>query len=73
MQQILDAIEAGASDSDIANLPLPESYRALFVRREDTTMFEGMASADKDPRQSLHLGEVPLPELAPDELSLIHI
>ncbi|HRE02917.1 MAG TPA: crotonyl-CoA carboxylase/reductase, partial [Ilumatobacteraceae bacterium] len=30
-------------------------------------MFEGVASADKDPRQSLHIGEVALPEIAPDE------
>ena len=30
-------------------------------------MFEGLASAEKDPRKSLHVGEVPLPELAPDE------
>jgi len=67
MQQILEAIEAGASGQDIGNIALPESYRALFVRRDDTAMFEGVASADKDPRQSLHLGEVPLPELAPDE------
>ena len=31
-------------------------------------MFEGIASADKDPRKSLHVGEVPTPELAPDEV-----
>ena len=31
-------------------------------------MFEGVASADKDPRKSLHVGEVPTPELAPDEV-----
>ena len=31
MQQILDAILAGASGDDIADLPLPESYRAAFV------------------------------------------
>ena len=30
-------------------------------------MFEGIDSADKDPRKSLHIGEVPTPELAPDE------
>ena len=30
-------------------------------------MFEGLASADKDPRKSLHVGDVALPELAPDE------
>lgn len=67
MQKILEAIEAGAVGDEIASLPLPESYRAAFVRREDATMFEGLASADKDPRQSLHIGEVPLPEIAPDE------
>ena len=30
-------------------------------------MFAGVDSADKDPRKSLHVGEVPVPELAPDE------
>jgi crotonyl-CoA reductase len=53
--------------SGAGGIPLPESYRAAFVRREDTTMFEGMASRDKDPRKSLHVGEVALPEIAPDE------
>lgn len=67
MQQILEAIQSGASGDDIANLPLPESYRAAFVRKEDVAMFEGLDSTDKDPRKALHIGEVPLPELAPDE------
>ncbi len=67
MQQILDAIQSNASGADIAALPLPESYRACIVRRDETSMFEGMASADKDPRKSLHVEQVPLPELAPDE------
>ena len=30
-------------------------------------MFEGLATEDKDPRKSLHVGEVAVPELAPDE------
>ena len=30
-------------------------------------MWAGVASDDKDPRRSLHIDEVPLPELAPDE------
>jgi crotonyl-CoA reductase len=70
MQEILDAIQSGASGQDLAALPLPESYRAAFVRREDVGMFEGQASADKDPRQSLKIGEVATPELAPDEVYL---
>jgi crotonyl-CoA reductase len=67
MQEILKAILDGAPGEELASLPVPESYRAAYVRREDAGMFEGMASADKDPRKSLHVGEVPTPELAPDE------
>ena len=67
MQEILDAIQSGASGDDIANLPLPESYRAAVVRREDAGMFEGMESSEKDPRKSTHIIDVPLPEIAPDE------
>ncbi len=68
MQQILDAILAGdTSSQDYADLKLPESYRAAFVRREDAEMFEGVASTDKDPRKSLHVDEVALPELGPGE------
>ncbi len=67
MQQFLEAIQSGASGDEIASLPLPEAYRAAFVRKEDATMFEGVASSDKDPRASLHVGDVAVPELAPDE------
>jgi crotonyl-CoA reductase len=67
MQEILAAITAGASGADLAALPLPEAYRAAVVRREDAAMFEGLASSDKDPRRSLHVQDVPVPELAPDE------
>ena len=68
MQAILEAIQAGASGEELANLPIPSSYRAAFVKRDEQTMWEGVASEDKDPRQSLHVGEVDTPELAPDEV-----
>lgn len=67
MQQILDAIVSGASGDEIANLPLPESYRAAVVLEAEQDMWEGVESADKDPRKSLHIQDVTLPELAPDE------
>ena len=70
MEQILAAIQAGAGGEELAALPIPESYRAAFVRREDADMFEGLASADKDPTKSLHVGEVATPPLAPDEVYL---
>jgi crotonyl-CoA reductase len=34
-------------------------------------MFDGMESRDKDPRRTLHVGEVDLPELAPDEVFIV--
>ena len=68
MQNILDAILAGdTSAGDFANLELPEAYRAVTVHKDEQDMFEGVASRDKDPRKSLHLDDVPLPELGPGE------
>ncbi|MDO5628538.1 MAG: crotonyl-CoA carboxylase/reductase [Mobilicoccus sp.] len=68
MQEILDAIMSGDRTAETySGLPLPESFKAVTVRKDEVDMFEGRASRDKDPRESLHLDEVPLPELAPGE------
>ncbi|MDQ1356328.1 MAG: crotonyl-CoA reductase [Acidimicrobiaceae bacterium] len=67
MNAVLDAILAGASGEELAAVPIPETYRAAVVRKDQAGMFEGLPSADKDPRKSLHVEEVAVPELAPDE------
>ncbi len=67
VQEILEAIQTDAGSEDIANLALPEAYRAAHVLRSEAGMWEGVDSWDKDPRKSLHVGDVPMPELAPDE------
>src|ERR1039457_5565013 len=67
MDEILQAVIDGAPGDALAALPLPEAYRAAFVRRDEAEMFAGMESSAKDPRKSLHVGDVALPELAPDE------
>ncbi|MFN8147223.1 MAG: crotonyl-CoA carboxylase/reductase [Candidatus Nanopelagicales bacterium] len=68
MQQILDAISSGsATAEDIAAIPLPESYRAVTVHKDEQEMFAGVKTRDKDPRKSLHVEDVPLPELGPGE------
>ena len=67
MHAFLDAIAAGASGDDIAAIPIPESYRGALVRKADVEMFAGVASSAKDPRTSLRVEEVAVPELAPDE------
>ena len=70
MQHILDAIQSNASADEFAGLTVPESYRAVHVLKAEQEMWKGVASKDKDPRKSLHVGEVPTPELAPDEVYL---
>src|SRR5580704_2017217 len=67
MKAVLDAILAGASGPDLAAIPLPDHYRAAVVRKDQVGMFEGIPSAEKDPRKSLLVEEVAVPELAPDE------
>ncbi|NNF56342.1 MAG: crotonyl-CoA carboxylase/reductase [Acidimicrobiales bacterium] len=67
MRQIQEAIVADASAEELAALPIPETYRAAFVRRSDAEMFAGRESWEKDPRESIQIDHVPVPELAPDE------
>ena len=68
MKEILEAILAGDTASEeFAELTIPESYRGITVHKDEATMFEGMASRDKDPRKSLHVDDVPVPELGPGE------
>ncbi|MGI9136819.1 MAG: crotonyl-CoA carboxylase/reductase [Candidatus Nanopelagicales bacterium] len=67
MHDIRDAVIAGASSEEFAALPIPESYRAITVHKDEAAMFEGVPSRDKDPRTSLHLDEVPTPQLAAGE------
>ena len=67
LSAIRAAIVGGATAEDLGALPLPGSYRGAVVRADEQEMFAGLPSEEKDPRKSLHLDEVPLPELAPDE------
>lgn len=66
MTDLIDAVVSGASASDIANCVVPESYRAAHLLQSDTRMFTGIE--DKDVRRSLRVGQVPMPDLAPDEV-----
>ncbi len=66
MTDLLDAVVSGAPGTDLARCDLPAGYRAAHIRKADAAMFAG--AGDKDVRKSLHVGEVPMPELAPDEV-----
>jgi crotonyl-CoA reductase len=68
MKEIRDAIVAGDTPAEaFASIEIPDSYRAVTVRKDETDMFEGLDTSDKDPRKSLHVDEVPVPELGPGE------
>jgi crotonyl-CoA reductase len=68
MQAIRDAILSGdRSPETFAALEIPPRYRAVTVHKDEVDMFAGLASRDKDPRRSLHVDEVDVPELGPGE------
>jgi crotonyl-CoA reductase len=68
LKEILEAILAGDTPGEeFANLPVPEEYRAVVVRKDEVDMFDGLSTREKDPRKSLHIDDVPTPELGPGE------
>ena len=67
MKTILDAILNNAPAADFATIEVPEAYKAITVHKDDVDMFDGLATREKDPRKSLHLDEVPVPDLGPGE------
>jgi crotonyl-CoA reductase len=68
MEQIREAILAGdTSREEFAALPLPEHYTAVTVHKDEVDMFAGLTSREKDPRKSLHIDQVAVPELGPGE------
>ena len=68
MKIIQEAILAGAaSTQDFAEVALPDRMKAVTTHKADVQMFDGLESWEKDPRKSLHLDEVAVPEVGPNE------
>jgi crotonyl-CoA reductase len=69
MRQIVDAVVSAEENPNAYDgLPVPEHYRAITVHADEMAMFEELPTARKDPRKSLHLDEVPTPEVGPGEV-----
>jgi crotonyl-CoA reductase len=66
VRQILEAITSGHPEA-VTGLPVPDSYRAVVVRSDEVDMFDGLPTRERDPRKSLHVEQVPTPELGPAE------
>ena len=67
MERIRAAILADADSAELASIPVPDSYRAVTLHRDEQEMFAGVPTWERDPRRSLHVEEVPTPELAAGE------
>jgi crotonyl-CoA reductase len=68
MKALLEAILAEDSTTDdFSTLAIPQSYDAVVVRKDEVAMFDGLETAEKDPRASLHVEPVATPELGPGE------
>jgi crotonyl-CoA reductase len=65
-EALASAVIAGASPEDLLGCPTPETTLAVCLRREDEERF--LSEPEVDVRDTLHLEEVPLPELEPDEV-----
>lgn len=68
MDAIRSAILEGASGDELAAIPLPETMQAAVVRKDEVDIFGDLESHQKDPRKSLHVDEVPIPPLGPNEV-----
>ncbi|GGN62861.1 crotonyl-CoA reductase [Streptomyces albiflavescens] len=66
MDALAEAVVAGATAAELEHLPLPDRFTAAHLRSDDVGGFTGVA--DKDVRKTIHIGSVPMPELAPDEV-----
>lgn len=66
IEKIRGAI-ASENYDQVGQLDLPESVTAAFIRKDEQEIFEGLDHADKDPRKSIHIEDVPLPPLGPNE------
>ncbi len=65
-KSLAEALTAEASAEELASCEIPSTYLAAHLSKEDESVFEG--EHDKDVRRTIHVGEVPMPELAPDEV-----
>lgn len=63
---VIDPVIADVAAEEILAAELPSTYKAAYVEKEDAMRL--WDKPEKDVRETLKVGEVPLPEIAPDEV-----
>ena len=66
-QAVLQAIDAGASSEEFGAIPLPDTYTGVALHAEDAETLGKLPREEKRPSLAMHVEQVPMPELAPDE------
>ncbi|MEU3270482.1 crotonyl-CoA carboxylase/reductase [Saccharomonospora sp. NPDC006951] len=64
----LQELAYGNASSKGADIPLPAHYQAAYLQREDVEKFANRE--EKDVRQTMRVGRVSMPDLAPDEVAV---
>ena len=68
MQHIVDAIEwQGADPTIFETIEIPDHYRGLTIHADEVGIFADLPRSQRDPRKSLHVEEVPTPDVGPGE------
>jgi crotonyl-CoA reductase len=62
---VLEAVVDRSSTEEILGAEVPATYRAAYLDRADAERLAG--EPEKNVRETLKVGEVPMPEIAPDE------
>src|SRR5690349_11311041 len=63
-ESMVQALAREADGQELSRHPLPSAYVAAHLARDDEGIFGD--ERDRDVNRSIRVGEVPLPELAPD-------
>lgn len=66
MTGLIEAVQNGIVGDELLTYDVPGTYRAVHLKKEDERIFAG--ATDKDVTRTLHVGEVPTPDIAPDEV-----
>ena len=61
ISEIREAANAGAGPDFFEGLKLPPTMRAVHLLRSDVDLYAGLPQGEKDPRKTLHVGDVPVP------------
>jgi crotonyl-CoA reductase len=65
-ESMVEALARETSTKELAGCRIPSTYQGAHLLREEEGIFQG--DSDRDVRRSIHVGEIPMPELAPDEV-----